>query len=354
MAPSPVHIIGLGNLGKLLAHSLRRQHPELPITLLFHRPSLVEEWKSAGRCIDIVRGGISNRQSDFTYEYVSGNGSRIQQLIVATKTHATVRALQPIRHRLDASSTLLFLQNGIGTIDEVTTHLFPDTSRRPKYLAGIFNHGVYATSTFSSVHAGVADAVIGPISSASPASQNTTEDITNIDLANAITACPELSTSLVSPQHLLQTQLQKLTINAVINPLTVIFNCKNGQLFTNPAICSLISLQIHEIATVIQHILTSSSQNEPVQPDVLAKFTPERLKEIVFDVGERTASNISSMRQDRLAGRTTEIEYINGWVVKKAGELGVQCPLNERIVRLVKDGKNVSSERIAEVFPLSS
>lgn len=114
MSNAPVHILGIGNLAKLLAHSLRKHYPDLPITLLFHRPSLAEEWDRAGKTIEIVRNGVSDRQKGFLHEDVFAGKDSIHQLIVATKTHATVEALRPLQTRLSASSTLLFLQNGIG------------------------------------------------------------------------------------------------------------------------------------------------------------------------------------------------------------------------------------------------
>lgn len=115
MAPLQIHVLGIGNLGKLLAHSLRKRHPELSITLLFHRPTLAEEWEQAGQCIEIVRYGLPDKQGGFLVETTSQKAAEITNLIVATKTHSTVQALRPIRERLGLASTLLFLQNGIGT-----------------------------------------------------------------------------------------------------------------------------------------------------------------------------------------------------------------------------------------------
>jgi 2-dehydropantoate 2-reductase len=43
-----------------------------------------------------------------------------------------------------------------------------------------------------------------------------------------------------------------------------------------------------------------------------------------------------SMLQDLEAGRRTEIDVINGAVVKAADETGVEVPLNRMLVRLVK------------------
>lgn len=119
MPPPSVHVLGIGNLGKLLAHSLRRHHPEIPITLLFHRPSLVEEWEKAGKCIEITRNGEADRQAGFIYETLPDGKGEIQNLIVATKTHSTVQALQSLKGRLGANTTLLFTQNGIGIVTNV-------------------------------------------------------------------------------------------------------------------------------------------------------------------------------------------------------------------------------------------
>jgi len=109
-----IHILGLGNLAKFLAHSLRKQHPTLPITLLFHRTSLTEEWERAGKSIEVVRKGVSDHQSGFDCEDVGKGTGEIRNLILTTKTYGTVGALKPLRGRLGKGSTLLFVQNGIG------------------------------------------------------------------------------------------------------------------------------------------------------------------------------------------------------------------------------------------------
>ncbi|ORY10710.1 2-dehydropantoate 2-reductase-like protein [Clohesyomyces aquaticus] len=348
MSPSQIHILGLGNLGKLLAHSLRRNHPELPITLLFHRPSLAEEWNQAGQCIEIVRNTKADKQNGFRTEMVSEKKDQIENLVVATKTHSTVQAIQPIRERLRPTSTLLFLQNGIGTIDEATKRLFPLPSSRPNYLAGIFNHGVYATSQFSSVHIGLASAFIGPAPSNYQGTVCKSSQPPAGFLAQKIVECPELNASHVTHQQLLHIQLQKLAVNAVINPLTSIFGCLNGELFQSAAIRELINRVVAEISAVILVIL--SQQNEPLDHILQERFSQSNLKEVVCEIGEQTAQNISSMRQDYLAGRKTEIDYINGYIVKKGTDLGVQCPANAMIVALVQNKRSIYEAQISDVF----
>lgn len=114
-AQSPIYILGLGNLGKLVAHALASSHPTPPqVTLLLHRPELAAQWDKAGY-IDVVTKGVSDPRGGFQIEETLGDESGIiRHLIVATKTYATVPALKPLRHRLSDKSTMLFLQNGMG------------------------------------------------------------------------------------------------------------------------------------------------------------------------------------------------------------------------------------------------
>ena len=115
-AQSPIHILGLGNVGKLVAHALASSHPAPPqVRLLLHRPELSAQWDKAGRYIDVVTKGVSDPRAGFQVEETFGEESGlIRHLIVATKTYATIPALEPLRHRLSNESTMLFLQNGMG------------------------------------------------------------------------------------------------------------------------------------------------------------------------------------------------------------------------------------------------
>ena len=80
------------------------------------------------------------------------------------------------------------------------------------------------------------------------------------------------------------------------------------------------------------------------------RFAPDRLEGLVRTVAQKTAANTSSMLQDVQGGRETEIEYINGYFVRRAKETGVECSTNERIVELVKAGVRVCVEELEGLF----
>ena len=50
----------------------------------------------------------------------------------------------------------------------------------------------------------------------------------------------------------------------------------------------------------------------------------------------RPSRNLSSMHQDLLNGKRTEIDYLNGAVVELGRKYGIGCPANESLTRMVK------------------
>ena len=129
-----IFILGIGNIGKFIAHSLARKPNPPTITLLFHRPELARMFKQVGQSsIEIITGGFSDKQSSFRSESITTNDSNnnnnnnnnnnsepsarfIRNIIVATKANHTISGLESVKSRLDCRSTVLFTQNGMGRL----------------------------------------------------------------------------------------------------------------------------------------------------------------------------------------------------------------------------------------------
>jgi 2-dehydropantoate 2-reductase len=333
-----IHILGVGNLGRLFAHALAKAESTTPITLLLHRASLVQEWEQAGRRIQVTTDGVLDQTGIFDVELASPEGPQdiIDNLIVTTKAIKTVPALAATKHRLTSNSTILLTQNGMGTAEELTEEVFRDASTRPNYLACVTSHGVYSQGPFRSVHAGLASVAIGRVA------QSTAPQY----LIDKVVEAPVLSAREVTPPELLLLQLQKLVVNAMINPLTVIFNCRNGELFNRDAIMRIMRLLLQEASQVIETL--PELQGDPT---AASRFSEHTLMSVVLDVAEKTAKNTSSMLQDVRAGRDTEIDYINGYIVKRGRSAGVNCKNNEKLVQMVKEGKVITVEEASEYFP---
>ncbi|KAL1868412.1 hypothetical protein VTK73DRAFT_3706 [Phialemonium thermophilum] len=338
-----IYILGVGNLGKFVAHGLSNLSPQPPVTLLLHRPGLVADWEACGRCIERIADGVGDKATGLDAELVGaeappaeqheGAAKPIKNLVLATKTYMTPKALASIKDRLDKSSNIIFLQNGMGTTDEVSAAFFPDPASRPTYWAGICTTGIYSTTPFSFVLAGPGKMTIGPVSSSDESSLGTSYMVQSMLRAKDLVASP------VSAAEIQRAQLLKLVVNAMANPLTAIFRCKNGDLFVHEARLHLMKALLEEAAPIIRALLPARYQGDDA-------FSDDRLLELVLDVTEKTAKNTTSMLQDIQAGRQTEIDYINGYIVRKGKDLGLPCSKNALLVDLVKQRRVIDNEGI--------
>lgn len=114
---------------------------------------------------------------------------------------------------------------------------------------------------------------------------------------------------------------EKLIINVGINPVTAIAGLRNGEL-----------LNFEETKTVVA-MAVEEAERVAVEKGALVKGN---LVERVFEVCKATAQNRSSMGQDVDNRRRTEIDFINGAIVREGKALGIPTPVNMTLTYLVK------------------
>ena len=64
---------------------------------------------------------------------------------------------------------------------------------------------------------------------------------------------------------------------------------------------------------------------------------PDRYIELAYDVARKTANNKNSMLQDLINKKPTEIDFINGKIVKLAKKLGIKVPENEDLTQKITE-----------------
>jgi 2-dehydropantoate 2-reductase len=114
----------------------------------------------------------------------------------------------------------------------------------------------------------------------------------------------------------------KLIINAGINALTALTGLPNGRLLEFPDCRAIMAELVREAAAVAEKKGIRLSYADPLAT--------------VYAVTEKTAENRSSMLQDFDRKRRSEIDFINGAVVREAEALGIEVPVNRAVTRLVR------------------
>ena len=332
----PIHVLGAGSIGLLWTASIRSRFPKYPITLLLrdHEKNRERVGSSA-----ILKLSWNNRQLDHQQEKISlpvqfihdskHEKEAISTLIVATKAHQAKQAVESVLDRLllpkkddddaetdhsgmafSASSSptqIIVLCNGALSVREELTKILPTDNEKRKISLAVATttHGAFHVNPYQLFHAGVGTTFLEE--------QNS---MTMMDLWNqAGLKCSSLS--LKTMESILW---NKLAANCVINPLTAIYKCTNGELLMEPSFPELQEEILKEVSCVAKGV--SEDENSVPTIEEMQRFVSQTIKD--------TSNNRSSMYQDiHVGNQKTEIEHLNGYVVRKGRELGTDCPSNE-------------------------
>jgi 2-dehydropantoate 2-reductase len=228
----------------------------------------------------------------------------ISHLLVTTKAQDVLTAVMAVSEHLTGDCTLLLLVNGLGLAEQLQAD-YPQLD----IYCGTTTEGAYRIAAQHIHHAGRGETRIGQRERAEPPAWFE-------QWSRAIDTCT-WDTNIESALW------SKLAVNCTINPLTALHRCPNGELGKRSELTTEVNNLCREIAQICR----------AAGFDDVAALLPQT----VADVIEGTADNRSSMLQDVLAGRPTEIDYITGYLVKVAAQHGIEAPLNNTLLQSIKN-----------------
>lgn len=220
-------------------------------------------------------------------------------VVLTTKVADTAAALAPIASLVRDDTTILCLQNGLGSERVARTAL----GDRGVVLRGISQFGAIFKEP-------------GVIQFMAPGYTLIEDHERSARIARVFTQAGldgRVSRNIVADVW------HKLVINCVVNPITTILGCEVGGI-ANPQLDPLKQLVIDECLAV------AATEGVILEPGLLAeiddRFHPSR--------------NINSTLQDLRRGRATEIDYLNGAVAALGARSGVNCPVNAALTSIIK------------------
>ncbi len=128
---------------------------------------------------------------------------------------------------------------------------------------------------------------------------------------------------------------EKMCWNCVFNPLTVLVNDHVAKALDHPELQPVIVTVVREVAAVAM-----AAHRIPLDDDM-----PEK----VVKWSQELRDIHTSMYDDWAAGRPTEIDYLNGYIVKRGKEFGIPTPMNEMATALIKAVTEVAAPRVPAI-----
>ncbi|MHA1990870.1 MAG: ketopantoate reductase family protein [Candidatus Hodarchaeales archaeon] len=230
-------------------------------------------------------------------------------IIVSCKAYDNEYAamdLQPLV-RNNPSTKIVLLQNGVGNEEVFYEYYNPEIIYRI-----VTSEGALLVSPGKILHGGAGKTYIGnPILSKKDQIMQDFESLFN-DAGIETKATLDINNEIWT----------KCLINSPINPIATLNKVRNGELLKQPSLKNLVVKVVEEIINVFNTRKITISNKNPL--------------DTVFSVVKNTSENKCSMLQDIERGRQTEIDYLNGRIVREAYLGNVDTPVNFMLYNQIK------------------
>lgn len=220
-------------------------------------------------------------------------------ILLTTKVYDSKKAIEDIKNLIKKDTVILCLQNGLYSEDIVKDVV----GNKCLVLRGISNCGVfflkagsinYSTNDYNIIEKSrISDELVGALKKSG----------LGCDVS----------------ENIKQEEWKKLIINCLINPISTLLRKENK---------AVADENLNPLKKLIADECLKVAEKDGIKFDIdFVKMVNEIIKD---------SENISSMQQDILKGKKTEIDYLNGAVVELGKKYKIKCPVNDGLVRVIK------------------
>lgn len=303
-----IAMIGAGAMGGSYgAHLARAGHD---VTLIDSRQDHVDAINESGLHADGALGSHRLRLAAFT---VSPKDLQADIAIIFVDTNNTHAGAEAAKVALAPNGCAITCQNGIGNVE-----ILQDVLGRERVLGG--------SSMCSAASQGPGHVTLTHLDKTSIGETDGVERERTAALAKQL-GDAGLPTSIVP--DIMATVWQKFIVNCAFNALCATTGLRTGEMMHVPELDFFQDRILEEVSAV-----TIAKKIKLPDPEITTKLK----------VDGRKRMNKPSMLQHVTMGRKTEIDAINGALIREARKLGIPTPYNEALVALLK-GREQSQQR---------
>jgi len=294
-------VLGGGAMGTLLAGRLAGTSAD--VTLIDTHPAHVRTINTDGITIETTTGTTETASLEATTEPETLEA--VDLLVVCVKRYDTADALASATAVYDDTTTVLTLQNGIGTVETLTEFVAVE-----QLIVGTTAHGATVVGPGRVRHAGTGATTVGQVTD--------TEDDT-VDAVASLLSAAGFDAEIAEDIDV--AVWRKLLVNIGINAATALARVPNGALVDTEPGTRLLE------GAVSEGIAVANAEGIPLSEELVAETKT---------VARQTASNTSSMRQDLEDGSQTEIESLHGELLARADAHDIDVPVNRTLCDLIR------------------
>lgn len=318
-------IIGGGSIGLLYGARLAEAGADVTIwtrseeqaSMLLSNGIALRELDGASERIVKVRSRWSRDAANLSTPSVVKNRAADRWILLTVKqTDLNEELLDQLAHIAayggHPAAAVICLQNGIGHLEKLQNRLL-----HTPLIAAVTTEGAKRLDGRSVEHTGKGQLFLAEWTE----NQRKQDDSFEIAQKMLVNMLQSAGFTIKLSNDIDNRIFSKLLINAVINPLTAIFDVTNGELPNHSTRENLMRALYGESEKILRAAGMTTEIDGWQQ---------------IIEVCKLTSGNVSSMLSDIRAGKETEISAINGGIVRLAESCGLEAPLNKAIIELVQ------------------
>ena len=301
MGTSPIFILGGGALGLRLALHCKAAKPVLVLKEGQAGSVVVRSVDHSGAQIDEAE--IQSRPLSSITEFPSAS-----VLFLCMKVYALREVLESLKPRLLGTETVVLCQNGLGVAEMAAEVIGAE-------------HLVRLLARFGALR--ISPGIIRPSGPAAVTVAPFEEYPASIGRAETVTAfLRELGVEVSGAASPIAAEWHKTAVNIITNSIATILNGPNGTVLDEPEVWKIALAVLEECRAVAQSDGVALGQ----------EFFPDELRAQI----ERYRDNTNSTLADLRAGRATELPWLIGAMVRRAGPAGIDVPVARTLLGLLE------------------
>ncbi len=306
---SIILIMGAGSIGSVVGGFLAKAGHDVT---LVGRQSHMAAIHSGGLHIEGIWGEhhVTGLRTATTCEQL--HGQTFDLIILSVKSYDTAQAIAEAAPLLAPDGLVISFQNGLDNVETIAARVGPERTLGGMVIFGarVDKPGHVTVTVYANeVHIG---------SHTGGVNRSRVEEVAALINASGV---PTLATDKIE-RHI----WGKMLYNCALNPLSAILNVSYGELAAEPDTREIMNRVVEEIFAVANARGTK-----------LFWSKPEEFLKVFYDVLiPPTSAHYASMLEDLKRGGRTEIEALNGAIVRYGSEANVECPVNDVLSNLIR------------------
>lgn len=324
-----IHILGDDARSRFIAHALCSVYNSVellgPRTMPKSRYRNVEHVPSQKYTPGhtVVKNAASSQKS-------KDQKSHIDELIVTGRGYEAVEAIKSVEHRVDEKTSILLMNDGMGVLEDVREEVFKDTEKEPTFILGHMNHSLHYNRKFDSVQqlkSGKTLLTEVP----SLRGDGTLSLQQRPPMLETMQQLGRLRVTSTTYDDWLRFKLPSMIFTAVVEPVCVLLDLSYKGLLENKAARGMIKQLLGEIVLLAENL---PEVQESAQ--ILAYLRGSSIEKLCYKKIMAKASAPSDLLLRVNKGLGTDINYQNGYFLRRAKKLNLDMPMNSFMAQTVE------------------